>query len=110
MEFDSYFFQFYANLFAKVFCYLEENDPNQEWVAVAIFLSRNEEPKSLETYTDLLESPRVKRVYLTDLQLPSAACRSAARIGAFAACYRFKGTHANACRSAGRANARRIWR
>lgn len=36
--------KFYANLFAKVFCYLEENDPNQEWVAVAIFPSRAEEP------------------------------------------------------------------
>src|SRR5689334_7351571 len=23
--------KFYANLFAKVFCYLEENDPMQEW-------------------------------------------------------------------------------
>src|SRR4051812_17606341 len=31
---------FYANLFAKVFCYLEENDPAQEWVAVAIFPTR----------------------------------------------------------------------
>src|ERR1700676_5296694 len=35
--------KFYANLFAKVFCYLEENDPRQEWVAVAIFPSRKEE-------------------------------------------------------------------
>jgi predicted transposase/invertase (TIGR01784 family) len=58
---------FYANLFAKVFCYLEENDPAQEWIAVAIFPSRKEEPKSLEPYEDLLASKRVKRVYLTEL-------------------------------------------
>src|ERR1043166_9117673 len=31
---------YYANLFAKVFTYLNENDPRQEWVAVAIFPSR----------------------------------------------------------------------
>src|SRR4051812_21259391 len=35
---------FYANLFAKVFYYLEENDPKQDWVAAAIFASRKEEP------------------------------------------------------------------
>ena len=32
--------KFYANLFGKVFWYLEENDPAQEWIAVAIFSSR----------------------------------------------------------------------
>jgi predicted transposase YdaD len=32
---------FYANLFAKVFSYLEENDPAQEWQAVAVFPARN---------------------------------------------------------------------
>lgn len=63
--------KFYANLFAKVFCYLEENDPNQEWVAVAIFASRNEEPKSLASYEDFLDSNRVKRVYLSELRLPA---------------------------------------
>ena len=55
---------FYANLFAKVFCYLDENDPRQEWVAVAIFASRKEEQKHLAPYEDLLQSPRVKRIYL----------------------------------------------
>lgn len=58
---------FYANLFAKVFCYLEENNPEQEWVAVAIFPNRNAEPKHLEPYLDLLESKRVKRIYLDKL-------------------------------------------
>ena len=58
---------FYANLFAKVFCYLGENDPKQEWFAVAIFASRAEEPKHLGPYEDLLVSKRVKRIYLEEL-------------------------------------------
>jgi predicted transposase/invertase (TIGR01784 family) len=58
---------FYANLFAKVFCYLHENDPKQDWVAVAIFASRAEEPKYLGPYEDLLRSKRVKRIYLDEL-------------------------------------------
>src|SRR5437016_1849886 len=51
--------KFYANLFAKVFCYLEENDPQPDWVAVAMFPSRKEEPKGIEPYRELLQSPRV---------------------------------------------------
>lgn len=59
--------KFYANLFAKVFCYLEENNPKQEWVAVAIVPSRTEEPRHLQPYEDLLTSNRVRRVYLDEL-------------------------------------------
>ncbi len=59
--------KFYANLFAKVFCYLDENDPTQEWVAGAIFPTRQEEPKCLGPYQELLRSSRVKRIYLEDL-------------------------------------------
>jgi predicted transposase/invertase (TIGR01784 family) len=58
---------FYANLFAKVFAYLEENDPRQDWVAVAIFPTRSEEPRHLGPYADLLQTQRVKRIYLEDL-------------------------------------------
>src|ERR1022692_1311949 len=58
---------FYANLVAKVFCYLDENDPKQEWVAVAIFPSRKEEPTNLGPYEDLLRSKRVKRIYLEEM-------------------------------------------
>jgi predicted transposase/invertase (TIGR01784 family) len=59
--------RFYANVFAKVFCYLHENDPKQEWIAVAIFPTRNEEPTHLGPYEDLLGSKRVKRIYLEDI-------------------------------------------
>ena len=50
---------FYANLFAKVFSYLEANDPEQDWMAVALFPNRRAEPKQREPYADLLASPRV---------------------------------------------------
>ena len=63
--------KFYANLFGKVFWYLEENDPAQEWIAVAIFSSRGVEPKELGPYEDLLRSPRVKRIYLDEYPMPA---------------------------------------
>jgi predicted transposase/invertase (TIGR01784 family) len=62
---------FYANLFAKVFCYLEENDPAQDWMAVAIFPSRSAEPKQLEPYAVLLDSTKVARIYLDEYPTPA---------------------------------------
>ena len=57
---------FYANLFAKVFAYLEENNPGQDWLAVPIFVSRAVEPTELIPYEPLLQSGKVKRIYLKD--------------------------------------------
>ena len=62
---------FYANLFGKVFWYLAENDPGQEWLAVALFPSRTLEPTRRGPYEDLLGSPRVKRIYLDEYAMPS---------------------------------------
>jgi predicted transposase/invertase (TIGR01784 family) len=62
--------KFYANLFAKVFSYLDENDPTQDWRAMAIFPSRSVEPKQLVAYTELLESNRVTRIYLDEYPTP----------------------------------------
>jgi predicted transposase/invertase (TIGR01784 family) len=64
---------FYANLFAKVFTYLEANDPEQEWMAVALFPNRAAEPKTQKPYEDLLASPRVRRIYLKELTTPGGA-------------------------------------
>jgi predicted transposase/invertase (TIGR01784 family) len=61
---------FYANLFAKVFLYLEANPSMWDWAAVAIFESRRFEPKRLEAYNDLLLSRRVTRIYLDEFQVP----------------------------------------
>ena len=62
---------FYANLFAKVFCYLQENDPAQDWIAVAVFRSRSVEPEIQTPYEDLIQSHRVRRFYLDELALPA---------------------------------------
>ncbi len=58
---------FYANFFAKVFGYLELNDPAQDWRAVAIFVERSFEPVPTQPYESLLSSPRVTRLYLDEL-------------------------------------------
>jgi predicted transposase/invertase (TIGR01784 family) len=63
--------KFYANLFAKVFCFLEENDPAQDWTAVAIFESRRTEPTQLGPYEALLDSRHVVRIYLDEFKMPA---------------------------------------
>ncbi len=62
---------FYANLFAKVFCYLEDNDPAQDWLAVAVFPSRRVEPKVIAPYEALLQSRHVRRIYLDTYPMPA---------------------------------------
>ena len=56
-----------------MFRYLEANDPNQDWVAVALFASRAAEPKDQRPYEDLLASQRVRRIYLNELAVPEEA-------------------------------------
>ncbi len=63
--------RFYANLFAKVFMYLHENPSARDWFAVAIFASRQVEPKHLDPYEDLLRSKRVARIYLDEFEAPA---------------------------------------
>ena len=63
--------KFYANLFAKVFCFLEENDPGQDWATVALFESRRTEPLQLGPYDALLNSRHVVRIYLDELTVPA---------------------------------------
>jgi predicted transposase/invertase (TIGR01784 family) len=62
---------FYANLFAKVFYCLEDNDPGQDWLAVALFSSRSMEPKELGPYEALLQSKHVRRIYLDEYPMPA---------------------------------------
>ena len=64
---------FYANLFAKVFTYLEKNNPDQDWLAVALFDKRSTEPKNQPAYRDLLNSPRVRRFYADKLEVSAQA-------------------------------------
>jgi predicted transposase/invertase (TIGR01784 family) len=64
---------FYANLFAKVFCYLEENNPSQDWIAVVLFESRRTEPVNLTPYEVLIASRHVHRIYLDEHPIPANA-------------------------------------
>jgi predicted transposase/invertase (TIGR01784 family) len=57
----------YANLFAEVFVFLNQNDPGQDWRAVVVYESRNWEPTQLLPYQELLNSTKVLRVYLDEL-------------------------------------------
>ena len=50
-----------------MFSYLEANDPNQDWRALALFVSRKVEPKAQPGYQVLLDSHHVHRVYLDEL-------------------------------------------
>ncbi len=63
--------QFYAHLFAEVFFFLHENNPGQDWAAVALFESRRFEPKEIAPYQELLQSERVRRIYLDEYQMPA---------------------------------------
>ncbi len=64
---------FYANLFAKLFVLLNDNAWLSEWNTVAIFGSRDFEPKNLTMYEDLLGSKRVKRIFLDEWRMPEHA-------------------------------------
>jgi len=58
----------YSNLFAKVFTYLNQNDPEQNWRAVVIYERRSFEPEETEPYEALLNSHQVVRVYLDEIE------------------------------------------
>lgn len=58
----------YANLFAKVFHYLDMTGPNQPWIAVVLFAERSLDPPSTEPYRLLLDSSWTRRVFLDELQ------------------------------------------
>jgi predicted transposase/invertase (TIGR01784 family) len=62
----------YSNLLAKVFLWLDTHNPLQEWRAGVIFLSRALEPNSTGPYQELLESGRIRRVFLEELAEPGA--------------------------------------
>ncbi len=62
----------YANLFAKVFLRLEQ-DPARDWRAVIFFESKNMLPSAEAPYDSLIQSERVKRIFLKTLPESSAS-------------------------------------
>ena len=59
---------FYSRLFAEIFLYLRQYQPAQPWRSVVIYPTRKVDIGDTQHYTELLESPRVQRVYLDELE------------------------------------------
>lgn len=59
---------FYSRLFAEIFLYLRQYQPAQPWRSVVIYPTRKVDIGDSQHYTELLESPRVQRVYLDELE------------------------------------------
>jgi predicted transposase/invertase (TIGR01784 family) len=57
---------FYARFFSEIFLYLRQYNPPHPWQAVVIYPDRTAE-KPAGHFADLLQLPRVRRVYLEDL-------------------------------------------
>jgi len=60
--------EFYSRLFGEIFLYLRQYQPSQLWRSVVIYPTRRVDIGDTQHYTELLESPRVKRVYLDELE------------------------------------------
>ena len=63
---------FYHRFFAEIFLFFRQNPQVIKWQAVVLFAKRSIEPTLTETFQMLLDSDRVNRIYLEDLQqIPS---------------------------------------
>ncbi len=58
---------FYSRFFCEIFFYLHQNKPTHPWQALIIYPARKTETKKTQHYTELLQSNRIKRIYLDDL-------------------------------------------
>ena len=61
---------FYSRFFCEIFFYLHQNRPIQPWQAIIIYPTRQVETDGSLHYSTLLESDRIKRIYLEDLKDP----------------------------------------
>ena len=58
---------FYSRFFCKIFFYLHQNQPDNDWHAVVIYPSRSAEASGWQHYAALLQSSQVHRIYLDEL-------------------------------------------
>ncbi len=56
--------KFYSRLFTEIFNYLDKTELTNTWRSVVIFPNRSLDTGDTERYAELLNSPRVTRVYL----------------------------------------------
>jgi predicted transposase/invertase (TIGR01784 family) len=63
----------YANILAKAFTYLKQNDPGQYFRAVVVFASRSLEPTELGPYQAMMNEKQILPLYLEELDEPPDA-------------------------------------
>ncbi|BAU15268.1 hypothetical protein LEP3755_58260 [Leptolyngbya sp. NIES-3755] len=59
--------QLYHRFFAELFLYLDQNPDTHDWQGVLIYPSRNIEPDQARLHQVLIESAKVRRIYLNGL-------------------------------------------
>jgi predicted transposase/invertase (TIGR01784 family) len=59
--------QLYHRFFAEIFLYLAQHPTTHDWQGILIYPSRNLEPDQSRLHQVLLDSPKVKRVYLDEI-------------------------------------------
>jgi predicted transposase/invertase (TIGR01784 family) len=59
---------FYSRLFSEIFLYLRQYNPINPWQAVIIYPSRSIDIGNTYHYQDLLDSPRIRRMYLNEIE------------------------------------------
>jgi predicted transposase/invertase (TIGR01784 family) len=57
----------FANLLAKVYTYLKQNEPGQTYCGVVLFADRSLEPAELAPYQALIDAGLIRRFYLEDM-------------------------------------------
>ncbi|OLT60057.1 Rpn family recombination-promoting nuclease/putative transposase [Moorena bouillonii] len=64
--------EFYSRFFTEIFMYLNKNKISNDWRGVVIYPSRNVDKGATQQYQELVDSPRVSRIYLDELAETSA--------------------------------------
>ena len=66
--------QFYERFFAEIFLYLSKTELSGDWRGAVIYPNRQVESQTTRRYQELLDSGRVQRVYLDELEsLPTTS-------------------------------------
>ena len=60
----------YADMMAKIFTYLKQNDHDQDFCGVVLFASRSFEPKSFANYAPYLNAGKLRPFYFDEMEEP----------------------------------------
>jgi predicted transposase/invertase (TIGR01784 family) len=59
--------QFYSRFFAEIFLYLHKTELENDWRGIVVYPRRSIDTGNTRRYRELLNSPRVRRIYLDEL-------------------------------------------